>query len=101
VWPPPLLTYVGHGGEQFAGLAWVDYNAPVHDLGDLRGFPAQPVERVRWQLLKLDGVPDHVGEDGPLPRDCGRAGGPAILRYRDRIEDCTGMLWLADFADRK
>ena len=38
MWPPPLLTYAGYGGEQFAGLAWVDYNAPVHDLGDLRGF---------------------------------------------------------------
>jgi len=44
VWPPSLLTYVGHGGEQFAGLVWVDYNAPVHDVGDLRGFPAQSVK---------------------------------------------------------
>jgi len=42
-------------------LAWVDYNAPVHDVGDLRGFPAQSVERVRWQLLKLDGMRRELG----------------------------------------
>jgi hypothetical protein len=96
-----LLTYVGHGGEQFAGLARVDHNAPVHHLGDFRGLPAQPVERVRWQFFQLDGVPDHVGEDGSLTRDRRRAGGPAILRYGDRVQDGTGMLGLADLADRK
>src|ERR1017187_5067240 len=101
MWAAALLTDVGHGGEQLAGLARVDHHAPVHDFGDLRWLPAQPVERIRRQLLHLEGVSDHVGEDGAFTRDRRRAGGPAVLRYRDLVEDGPGMLGLTDLTDRK
>ena len=51
MWAATLLTYVGHGGEQVAGLTRVDHDTSVHDFGDLRRLPAQPVERIRRQLL--------------------------------------------------
>jgi hypothetical protein len=38
-----LITDIGDGYEQLAGLAWVDDDAVVNDLRDFRWFPAQPV----------------------------------------------------------
>jgi hypothetical protein len=78
----------GCGGRswQLAGLARVDDDAAVHDLGHLGWSPAQPVQGVRGHLFQLDRVPDDVGEDGSLARDRGRARRAAILKDGDRIK---------------
>jgi hypothetical protein len=92
VWPPPLLTYVGHGGEQFAGLAWVDHNAPVHSTWPeparaapscTAGSPAQsvacptPTTAASWRRCSPAGPPGSSSSP-PAPACSTSAGGSPV-----------------------
>ena len=85
----PARALPPDGLQEQRGLGGVGDGAAVDGLGDVGGFPLDLAEGAGGQQPAFDGVPERVGEHGPLAAGGGRGGGLAVQPPGAGVQDAA------------
>ena len=85
----PARALPADGLQEQRSLGRIGDGAAVDGLGDLGSFPLDLAKGAGGQQPAFDGVPERVGEHGPLAAGGGRGGGLAVQPPGAGVQDAA------------